>query len=260
VGAKSSDKTISPGRPTFLPSPCHAWILPEDNFQQVPQAVAPTRDQQRVILSGEQRVVPPHEIISIEDLRQMCNAPPIMNAPNPTTKRALKLTKWVHCRLTCNNIPGTVPPITRAPQRRPPPTATKATLVRQSPWLGKTAQCIHDARVPQMIPKVRFVLIAGRLRKHNIISQQAINFLTGEVWNNLAPIYTPENLRPKETPTPVNLQHLAMPMIHPMMGKTITSYKKLINDPATIEIWQTAFEKDFGSMAQGDNKTGQKRY
>ncbi len=31
-----------------------------------------------------------------------------------------------------------------------------------------------------------------------------------------------------------------------------------MHDPATAEVWQTAFGKDFGSMAQGDNKTGQK--
>jgi hypothetical protein len=141
---------------------------------------------------------------------------------------------------------------------RPPPTATKATPVRQSPWLGKTAQRIHDARVLQTIPKVQFVPIASRLRNHTIISQQAINFLTNKVWKNSAPFYTPENLRPKETPTAANLEHLAMPMIHPMTGKTITSYKKLINDPATMEIWQTTFGKDFGSMAQGNNKTRQK--
>jgi hypothetical protein len=47
-------------------------------------------------------------------------------------------------------------------------------------------------------------------------------------------------------------------MVHPVTGKTISSYKKLMNDPATAEIWQTAFGKDFGGMAQGDNKTGQK--
>jgi hypothetical protein len=28
--------------------------------------------------------------------------------------------------------------------------------------------------------------------------------------------------------------------------------------PTTVEIWQTAFRKDFGGMAQGGNKTGQK--
>jgi hypothetical protein len=31
-----------------------------------------------------------------------------------------------------------------------------------------------------------------------------------------------------------------------------------MHDPATSEIWQTAFGKDFDRMAQGDNKTGQK--
>ncbi len=31
-----------------------------------------------------------------------------------------------------------------------------------------------------------------------------------------------------------------------------------MNNPATAEIWQTAFGKDFGEMAQGCNKTGQK--
>ncbi len=31
-----------------------------------------------------------------------------------------------------------------------------------------------------------------------------------------------------------------------------------MNSPATAEVWQTAFGKDFGGMAQGNNKTGQK--
>ncbi len=53
-------------------------------------------------------------------------------------------------------------------------------------------------------------------------------------------------------------EHYASPMVHPFTGETISSYKKLINDPATAEVWQTAFGKDFGGMAQGCNKTGQK--
>ena len=31
-----------------------------------------------------------------------------------------------------------------------------------------------------------------------------------------------------------------------------------MNDPTTDEVWQTAFGKDLGGMAQEDNKTGQK--
>ena len=96
VWAKLSDKTLSPGGPAFLTSPCHAWILPEKDFQQVPQPRAPMQDQQRVAQSDEQRVGPNPTITTLDDLRQMSDAPPIMNAPNPTTKRTLKTTKRVH--------------------------------------------------------------------------------------------------------------------------------------------------------------------
>ncbi len=53
-------------------------------------------------------------------------------------------------------------------------------------------------------------------------------------------------------------EHFACPMVHPITGITISSYKKLMHDPATAKVWQTAFGKEFGGMAQGDNKTGQK--
>jgi hypothetical protein len=47
-------------------------------------------------------------------------------------------------------------------------------------------------------------------------------------------------------------------MVHPTTSNTIASYKKLMNDPETAKVWQTAFGIDFGRMAQGDEKTGQK--
>ncbi len=46
-----------------------------------------------------------------------------------------------------------------------------------------------------------------------------------------------------------------MPMVHPVTGETISSYKKLMKDPVTAETWQTAFSKDFGGMCQGNDKT-----
>ena len=78
------------------------------------------------------------------------------------------------------------------------------------------------------------------------------------VWNDSPKLFTPTNMRPREDATAANLEHLAMPMVYPTTRETISSYKKLMNDPATMEIWQTAFGKDFGGMAQGDIKTGQK--
>jgi len=43
-----------------------------------------------------------------------------------------------------------------------------------------------------------------------------------------------------------NYMHFAPPMVHPMTGETISSYKRLMHDPAMAEVWQTAFGKDFG--------------
>jgi hypothetical protein len=58
--------------------------------------------------------------------------------------------------------------------------------------------------------------------------------------------------------TPSHIEHFALPVVHPVTGKTISSHKKLMNNPAMAEIWQTAFGKDFGCMVQGDNNIGQK--
>jgi hypothetical protein len=51
---------------------------------------------------------------------------------------------------------------------------------------------------------------------------------------------------------------VASPMVHPTTRESISSNKKLMHNPATSEVWQTAFGEDFGGMAQGDEKTGQK--
>ncbi len=47
-------------------------------------------------------------------------------------------------------------------------------------------------------------------------------------------------------------------MVHPITRQTISSYKNLMQDLAMGDVWQTAFGRDFGGMAQGDNKTCQK--
>jgi hypothetical protein len=90
---------------------------------------------------------------------------------------------------------------------------------------------------------------------HNIISQDAVNFSTNDVLTNSPEACAHLKLQLK---TSIDLQQITMPMVHPTTVETITSYKRLMHDPDTAEIWQTAFGKEFGGMAQGDNKTGQK--
>ena len=57
-------------------------------------------------------------------------------------------------------------------------------------------------------------------------------------------------------PSCLDLKQIATPMVHPTTGEMISSYKRLMHDPVTAEIWQTAFGNDFGGMARGDDKTG----
>jgi hypothetical protein len=92
-----------------------------------------------------------------------------------------------------------------------------------------------------------------------MISQEVINInmlLMDDLQNNTES-FTPTKLAPPPTPL-MNFEHYAMPMVHPATGKAISSYKQLMNNPVTANTWQTAFGKDFGSMCQGDNKTGAK--
>ncbi len=49
-----------------------------------------------------------------------------------------------------------------------------------------------------------------------------------------------------------------MPMVNPTTGKSISSYKHLMHNPAMSEMWQTTLGKDFGGMVQGDIETRQK--
>ncbi len=245
--SKFSEATVQHEGPAFLTSPCHTWILPEEEFQCVPQLRVPMQDQQRVAPSAEQRVGTTLEITTLQDLRRMSNTPPIMTAPNPTTKRALKSTKRGHHSTNHTNTS-----VTPGPNHY---RGHAGTTISSS---GQDCPTHPGHKAPKEDPQGPFVPIAGRLRNHNIISQQAINFLTDEVWNNSPQLFTPTNLHPKKDAAAANLEHLAMPMVHPTTGDTISSYKKLMNNPATMETWQTAFGKDFGGIAQGDIKTGQK--
>eukprot|EP00804_Cyclotella_cryptica_P028752 CCRYP_008237-RA/>CCRYP_008237-RA protein AED:0.41 eAED:0.41 QI:0/0/0/1/0/0/2/0/217 len=55
-----------------------------------------------------------------------------------------------------------------------------------------------------------------------------------------------------------DIEHMCAGVVHPTTGEAITSYKKLIVCPLLREVWSTAFGKEFGNLAQGDNKTGEK--
>ena len=53
-----------------------------------------------------------------------------------------------------------------------------------------------------------------------------------------------------------NIQHFCAPVIHPTTGEIISSYKKLAKDPEMKVVWETGFGKEWGSLCQGDKRTG----
>ncbi len=98
-------------QPRTLTHMNHQWLLPPAKLQRVPYVPPPEqRVEQRVISCEDQHMADNN--VDPPILTRITDVPPIIAAPNPTTKQALKLTKQTHSQQTRNNIPGGVPPIT----------------------------------------------------------------------------------------------------------------------------------------------------
>ena len=99
------------------------------------------------------------------------------------------------------------------------------------------------------------------LHSPHIISQEAINFITSAVWNNERQHFIPRRLdTPNDAPPTPDIEQFCAPVVHPKTGEVITKYAKLANDPdpEISQTWKDGLGKEFGNMAQGDNKTGTK--
>jgi hypothetical protein len=220
-------------------------LAPPSNLEE--QRVQEDRTQ--AVRKDKQRVIDNTLIVTIS---QITDAPKIMKSQNPTAKRALKRTARLHRRVTRNNTPGIVP----VPTLIEPvlPLFPKVRFIEDNPPRRSKWNAI-PAKLPQM-----YTAIPRGARKRLVTQQQqAINVLTIQEEVSLDTMYTLQTLMNKQAQVlPTIFEHFASPLVHPITGETISSYKKLMNDPATAEIWQTALGKDFGGMAQGDNKTWQK--
>jgi hypothetical protein len=89
--------------------------------------------------------------------------------------------------------------------------------------------------MPVCIPRVPFQPIPGGIQNSNVISQEAINFLTECIWAKSPNIFTPNKLMPAATPTCLDFEQVTMPVVHPVTGETISSYKQLMKDPTTAK-------------------------
>ncbi len=214
-----------------------------------PPALAKTPHAEQRVREEEQRVIDETPILTVP---QITDTPLIIQARNSTVKRVLKITPWLHRQLTQNNTPGGIPLIRRVhpipnsdtPEHRP-------MTVTAPPSHRHLLRTQSTAFLP--ITKWASPLQATQC----IVMQQAMNILTIKEKARFNAMFTPRDLMQHAMiPFTHPFEHYANPMLHPMTGETISSYEKLMNNPTTAEIWQTVFGKDFGEMAQGNNKTG----
>jgi hypothetical protein len=194
----------------------------------------------------------PSDEAPIVTIQRISDAPAIMHTRDPTAKRNLINTTCIHRRQTRHNTPGALPKITRdAPAFIKPDLRPKAPERRRSTRVHKNTSNVI------ILPP--FNMLGGGTRaRARLISQSALSAMTMQEALTISLPFTPQKLAPPTYTDSTNCAHFAAPMIHPTTGEIISSYKRLMHDPATAEVWQTDFGKDFGGMAQGDCKTGQK--
>ena len=155
------------------------------------------------------------------------------------------------------NTPGVLPQIVR-PVTIPHPTPFHVPhIIEEVSTLAKAHKVIHrraekhkkGSQINTQLQTTRLSTNGEphtRLQNNRIISQMAMNILLLDNLNNSPMPFTSTRLIPPPTP-PMNLEHYILPMVHHVTGETISSYKKLMNDPVTAETWQTAFGKRFWS-------------
>jgi hypothetical protein len=162
-------------------------------------------------------------------------------------KPIIKSTPRLHQQITRNNTPGILP----ATNLIKPLTPINVSTPQRSKRLAAPS-CVQPHR---WLQATRTANPTGA--QQQIITQHAMSIHTMQEQTLFSTIHTPRMLM-THAKNPMNFKHYANPMVHPVTGRTIISYKKLMHNPTTAEIWQTAFGKDFGGMAQGCNKTRQK--
>jgi hypothetical protein len=176
------------------------------------------------------------------------DAPSVTTSNNPTDPTIVKHTQQTHQRQTHANTPGQLPAIVN-PDNDAPRTRRSPRLATSDDEPIITITTPSSSRIP--------------LHSPNIIAVHAINHLTHQVYSDPSPIWLSNSFISSSPADPqstfdIDIEHFCNGVQHPVTGETITKYQKLINIPQMREVWTTAFGKEFGNLAQGDNKQERK--
>ncbi len=168
-----------------------------------------TKEQQRV-REEEQRVINDTPILTIP---QITHAPPIIQARNPTAKRALKNTPHIHWQQTRVNTPGGVPMIVRTHPIPHIDMGTPSKKLQQLQDVLASSRWQTRAQAATNAPPVTIGRMPTRAQQQ-LVSQQAINVLTIREKATYEPIFTPLALvKHAIVPIAHKIEHYANPMV-----------------------------------------------
>ncbi len=135
----------------------------------------------------------------------------------PNHEKGIKKTARLHRRVTRNNIPGIVPVPTLIETFLP--LFPKVRFIEDNPPRRSKRNAI-PAKLPQTYTAI------PRGARQSLVTQHAINVLAIQEEVSLDMIYTPQALTNKQAQVlPTMFEHFASPMVHPITGETISSYK-----------------------------------
>ena len=92
-----------------------------------------------------------------------------------------------------------------------------------------------------------------------MILEEALTEITATFWGTSPEHFLPQSMRRNadKINTSIEMEHLCAPVVHPVSRETISEYQTLAKDPVTKEIWTTAWGKEWGNLAQNDEKQTQ---
>jgi hypothetical protein len=162
-------------------------------------------------------------------IQRVSNTPITPMANNLTSTRVLQTKEMTHQCTTRQNTPEELPKITRS-QRIPPmplalvpsvPVGKQSRIMKT--YINKGTKMSTEAtphRSTHLDP-----MSLPRLHNTCLIIQEAIYNLLMDNLNNDMTNFTPIKLPPPHRAN-IHFEHFEMPIIHPVTGVTITSYKK----------------------------------
>jgi hypothetical protein len=156
-------------------------------------------------------------------------SPPTSTAP--TAPEALRTMPRIHSRHTRTNMPPDSTTATPVHNTAPTPAPTTEPIVQPSTQLP-----------PRRSPRIA-------LQSPRLYTNAALTTLAYHAFNSTSSRAT-DGIQ-----TTCDLSEFCAPVIHPTTGETITKYKLLQKDPLLRQLWERAFGKEFGNLAQGDNAT-----